>query len=328
MALAEERLEATIKKLQDENKALSDQLAFARQKASLYYITASELDSLKRVVEGSNADITKREAAVDTADLDSTGENRYITSLGVQTDLESELLAIRLASETVKTENELLKTFRDNHNRTERLRIRHLDALAKMASGTQVEACFMMEEYAWLFEAFISQNRISINHSIEIKRRDEIISSLFEKIRMIESCFNQKLMHVENIAANRQVVINELSSQIREAVRIDRETREWVESHLNEDGSALSWTEMAAMHSELEDLKAELSMARTNWAATRDELVRLQFRVGVDGSGNDTSPSRKPEYPAPTLAIIDADSRPHGLISGIRNLRNISSQNS
>lgn len=326
--MAEERLEATIEKLQDENKALADQLAFARQKASLYYITASELDSLKRVVEGVNAEVTKREAAVDTTDLDSTGDNRFIASTGVQTDLESELLASRLEAETVKTENELLKTFSDKANRTERLRIRHLDALAKMASGTQVEASFMLEEYAWLFEEFLGQNRMSINHSVEIKRRDEMISSLFEKIRMIESSFTQKLMQVENIAANRQVVINELSSQIREAVRVDRETREWVDSHLNEDGSALSWTEMAAMHSELEDLRAELSMARTNWAATRDELVRLQFRVGVDGRGNDSSPSRQPEYPAPTLAIIDADSRPQGLISGIRNIRNISSQNS
>ena len=77
------------------------------------------------------------------------------------------------------------------------------------------------------------------------------------------------------------------------------------------------------MESEIEDLRAELSMARSNWAATRDELFRLQFRVGVDGYGGSRSDQ---EYPPPLIALIDSQERHECILSMLREIRDRSSR--
>jgi hypothetical protein len=302
--------EDRIKTLEDEILNLRDQLSFARQKASLYYITASELDSLKRTMDGSNSL---------KVDAFTWMENIHLSSLdsvSTQTDLSSAEMETRIEIEMIKTENELLKTFNEDMKRTEKVRIRFQKNLEKLNCDSS-KLDWLVDEYSSLFEEYLRSSQISVNHSVEIKRRDDMISSLFEKIRVLESSFTQKILRTEAVANARQTVINELSEQVKEAMRIDRATREWVDSHLNEDGSAISWTEIAAMHSELEDLRAELSMARTNWTATRDELLRLQFRVGIDGSGK-SEVERNIEFPPP---ILSSPVRSSGVISGIRNIR-------
>ena len=303
--------------LEEQVRTLTEQLQFARQKASLYYITASELESVKRGSE--ILTMERKDVATCTADDSPT----VLTPMDripaeTQTEIASTELANTVQLQAIQAENEQLRTSIDTAVRTEAARVHHQQILERIrtevGSGDSTNPDWIAAEYASLFEDFLTQNRTSVNHSVEVKRRDQIISSLFEKIRLMESAFSQKLIQTENLANSRQAVISELGEQVKDAMRVDREQRE------SSSDEGISWKDMAAMHSELEDLRAELSKARTNWAATRDELIRLQFRVGSDGNGK-SSTEYQSEYPQPVLALLDAGTREKGVISAIRSIR-------
>jgi hypothetical protein len=115
---------------------------------------------------------------------------------------------------------------------------------------------------------------------------------------MIENNFSKKLFFSESLAESRNQVINELSDQIKSLVNTT--------ATAGDNG-----------RSEIEDLKAELCMARSNWAATRDELLRLQF--------NANSTDRPDTYPAPIIALLDSSTEHRGLIAAIRNVRDVRS---
>ena len=288
-------MDEEIERLRKANQTLEEQLKFARQKASLYYIAAAELDVLKRASESF---VERIEVDTSTSDLVSSS-----CSTGTQTsEILSETIEARTSLELAQAECASLRAFIDSMKRTEGQRVK---AIARMLEGGPSQT--MMNEYVCLLEEFLKQNKLSINHSIEIKRRDEMISSLFEKIRMMETAFSQKIQETSRIADSRQQVIQELGEQVKEAITQPR--------------TEFDWTDMAAMHAEMEDLKAELSMARTNWAATREELVRLQFRVGVDGNGGDVSPDQMAKFPSPVVALLEQSTRDSGMISEIRSIR-------
>jgi hypothetical protein len=279
-----------VRRLRDANKALEEQLRFARQKASLYYIAAAELDVLKRASESF---VERIDAQTSTDDLASS-----CCSFGTQTSEPlSETIEARTSLELAQAECASLRACIDSMKRTEGQRIR---ASARMVDGEQ--SAGLMAVYNSLLEEFLKLNKLSINHSIEIKRRDDMISNLFEKIRTIEMAFAKKLEVTERIADTRQQVIQELGQQVKEAITKPR----------------TDWNEIGALHAEMEDLRAELSMARSNWIATREELARLQFRVGQDGNGGDVSPQQIAKYPNPVVQLVEQST---GLISDIRSIR-------
>ena len=292
--MADEDLKAELEKLRAANKSLEDQLRFARQKASLYYIAASELDALK-----SQKDSFVEHVSVGTC-TDDMGSCESSVSVATQTmSVSSAELETETYLELAQTEIAMLKSFIEESKRADPHR-------ARMGTVLESDSSVLVDEYRDLFNLILKQNKMSINHSIEIKRRDEMISSLFDKIRMIEEAFNRKLEESNKIASTRQEVIQALGEQVKDAIR---------------QPSYHDALEIGAMQSEMEDLKAELSMARTNWAATRDELVRLQFRVGVDGNGSSQSDRHQSTFPPPIVELLDSETRESGTISGIRSIR-------
>ena len=293
--MAHEELKAELERLKAANKSLEDQLLFARQKASLYYIAASELDALKN-----QKDSFVEQVSVGTCTDDMVVSCESSVSVATQTmSVSSAELETETYLDLAQTEIATLKSFIDESKRADPHR-------ARMGTVLGSDFSFLVDEYRDLFNQILKQNKMSINHSIEIKRRDEIISSLFDKIRMIEEAFNRKLQDTNKIASARQEVIQALGDQVKDAIR---------------QPSYHDSLEIGAMQSEMEDLKAELSMARTNWAATRDELVRLQFRVGVDGNGSSQSDRHQSAFPPPIVELLDSETRESGTISGIRSIR-------
>lgn len=288
-----------LEQLRRANKALEEQLKFSRQKASLYYVAMSELDA----VRNRTASFVERIDACTNTSEDAVTERLNVASQTDQTT--SAELEYKAQLELAQTEIGMLRSFIDSMKRTEPVRARLIAGLSTDIGDTSI-----VTEYMALFEQFMKQNKLSVNHSVEIKRRDEMISSLFEKIRIMEDAFRRKLEDTKRVADTRQQVIDELGDQIKQAVN---------EPIIRSAGSESDWSEVAALQAEMEDLKAELSMARTNWAATRDELVRLQFRVGVDGNGGSRSSTNA--FPAPVIDILETTTRETGLISGIRNIR-------
>ena len=315
--MADENLEGIIADLKAKNAALEDQLRFARHKASLYYITASELDALKR---GKEDFVERKSIGVSTCEDGSSASSANGVSSETQTEFASDSLAQQVELDSMRADNTLLRCMNESLTRSESLRARALSRARELAAaleagdspGIRSQIDLVLSEYTSLLEEYVLQNRMSVKHTFELKRRDEMISSLFEKIRMLEDAFSRKLMETSKIADTRQEVIRELGDQIKDAINLGRSDPEPQET--------FDWTDMAAIHSEMEDLRAELSKARTNWAATRDELIRLQFRVGVDGRGNDKE-ERVKEYPPPVVALLDSTAREHGMISGLRSIR-------
>lgn len=290
MSNEEDPLRSEIKRLEDMNRSLEEQLKFARQKASLYYITASELDALKR---GSQTFIESKSVATAT----DIPLNNGCDCFSQTNEIGSNEIALKTELELARTEIESLRSYIESLKRSEPLHTRLATFLGSCARDD-----FLVDEYVKLTEEILKQNRLSVNHSVEIKRRDEMISSLFDKIRIIEEAFSKKLHETQRLADTRQQVIQALGEQVKEAVRQvpSNPSTEW------------------AIQAEMEDLRAELSMARTNWAATRDELIRLQFRVGADGNGGDVSPMH---FPNPILSLLDKQTRESGIISGFRSIR-------
>jgi len=293
--------------LQRQVLLLEEQLRLARQKASLYYIAVSELESLKRSHQTS--DIVRKEASTC---IELTHLSAFCFNKSTQTDSSSSDVDLENERRELIQENQSLKRETDSFARTQRSRITLKNRLVEIVNqpldqpgSDKSQIQFLIQEYGQLFEDLLNQNRESVNHSIEIKRRDTMISSLFEKIRLMESAFTQKLFHAESIAASRLQVIQELGNQVKEAVQIS--------------SSYEATFEIGALHAELEDLRAELSMARSNWAATRDELLRLQFRVGADGNGS--SDSTRCGFPAPVLSLENKPGVSIGVLSGIRKIR-------
>lgn len=307
-------MEDEVNVLQAKVAGLEEQLRFARQKASLYYITASELDALKR---GKEDFVERISVGVSTAsnENDSTAHACAET----QTEFPSLSLLHQVELDSAKADNVLLRCMNESLSRSEGVRAKMLVSVRGLCESIQDNDSqsrknhidFILTEYTSLLEEFVQQTRMSVKHTIELKRRDEMISSLFEKIRMLEDAFSKKLSESSQLADSRQEVIRELGDQVRDAINIARNV---------EPQETFDWSDMAAMHSEMEDLRAELSKARTNWAATRDELIRLQFRVGVDGRGNH-SPEKPREYPPPIMALVDVAAREQGMISGLRSIR-------
>lgn len=284
MSNEEDPLRKGIERLVAQNRALEEQLQFARQKASLYYITASELDALKR----GNISFVETVSVGTSTDAQACGFSASTQT----TEVGSADIEIRSKLELAQTESKSLTSYIDSLQHTESLKNR-LDRLLIQSSPD-----FVLDEYINLLQEVVKQNKLSVNHSIQIKRRDEMISSLIEKIRMIEEAFSKKLSDTQRLADTRQAVIQALGEQVKEAVVT---------------GSS-DW----ALVAEMEDLKAELSMARTNWAATREELVRLQFRDGGDGN------HLKFKFPNPVIEILDRITRESGMISEYRSISSIS----
>jgi hypothetical protein len=276
---------------------LEEQLKFARQKASLYYITVSELDALKRKTES----FVETKDACTITDHDLGAVQRV--SVETQTiEKSSAEIEAQTSLELAQTEVAALRQYIDTMKRTEAQRLR-----ASSGPSTGCSDQVLAEQYSALLEEFLKQNKLSVNHSLEIKRRDEMISSLFEKIRTIEDAFSKKLSETSRLAESRQEVIHALSQQVKDAVTLSG----------SEPPYQVDYRIIASMQSEMEDLRAELSMARTNWAATKEELARLQFRVGADGNGGDVSPQAVAGFPSPIVDIIEKST---GTISSVRSI--------
>lgn len=293
--MSDDPLLAELEKVRAEKSLLEEQLMFSRQKASLYYIAASELDALKRASEGSF--VERKSVGVTTDELTSVSES------SAQTDFPADALSLRLDIASEQNRREIVMQEMEGLKRTEKVRLGFIRALEDLLrtshSGLALQK--LLDEYISLFAEFLRVNQQSVNHSIEIKRRDDLISSLFEKMRIMEDGFSRKLMEITKVASARKDVIEELGAQIKDAVK------------------GASRTHVRALQSELEDLKAELSMARTNWAATKDELARLQFTAG--NNSERTAHGVLDEYPQ----LASGQSTPrNGFVSAIRSIRQVS----
>lgn len=283
---------------------LEEQLRLARQKASLYYIAVSELESLK--LERNPESFLKRVDVATCTRSDSCILDKSCQTESSSSGLEKDQEIQELKEDVAKLGNQLLA-----NARTEKSRI-ILEARFRflIQNGTnsneneKAQSLLILSEYGEMFEELLRQNKESINHSVEIKRRDHIIASLFDKIRLMESAFSLKLMHTEEVASSRLAVIQEMGNQLRAALQTSNHCPETLFD--------------SRMQSEIEDLKAELSKARSNWAATRDELMRLQFRVGIDGNGGDLCVAND-GFPSPIFSL--GEQAKDGMLSGIRNIR-------
>ena len=273
---------AEIERLKSANQALTEQLVFARQKASLYYIATSELDTLKRAI-----------VYAEKVDKETITDLPATRDVSVSTEVNSEVIELKWEMEQLRSEICVLKSINSLNEKTERNRINFSNNLIEINSP-------IFDHYSQLFQTYLHSTHQSINHSVEMRKRDIMIGSLLDKIRVLETSFNQKLAQSEIVAQSRQEVINELGEQVKMAV--------------NTIHNPPDWESLAAMHSEMEDLRAELSMARSNWAATRDELVRLQFRTG------DVAKDERKEYPSPLIALLDKQGQP-GLVAAIRKVK-------
>ena len=301
----EQALKAEIASLRTANDQLTEQLEFSRQKASLYYIAKSELEILKQTDQLINNGAVKMSVSVDTSDLSESTSN--FVEMGCQTEDLVDGLSVEMEKNLLKSEIASLKALSSLTERTERVRtqfMQRMEAVAQSESSVVFDS--VVKGYADLFEEYLRLNYLSVNHSLEIKKRDEMIGSLLDKIKMMELNFSRRINQAERLADSRKDVIEELGEQVKVAMKFRQKS--------DKGNGALS--------DEIEDLRAELSMARSNWAATRDELFRLQFRVGVDGSG---SQANGPEYPPPLIALIDSQGQGNGIISMIREIRDISS---
>lgn len=236
--------------LEKENESLRTQLQFARQKASLYYIVASELESLKSSCSSPKVVVTKP-AETQT---DALGVNKECQTYTSSATVEQDIQGIAVRAELDKV--------RETLNAVERMENKRLLFVKENLSQSELAI-----EYSELFSEYLKSCQLSVNHSLEIRKRDTMIASLLGNIKLMESTF---------------LKLRDTTSPT----------------------SAPSNTgEIAALHSELEDLKAELSKAQTNYAAIRDELVRLQFN-----RNNTPSPVAPPTNNTP------------GLISAIRKI--------
>jgi hypothetical protein len=253
-------LQEEIIQLREANTQLLSQLEVVRQKASLYYITSSELESLRRK---SLRTVPNCEAGTMTETEDSA--TAITNDVGTQTHSPSESVLLANEIEMLRAEVEILKTINALNEKTERKRIDSLRALA-YDSGTPIPDTLLLE-YSSIFREYLRSNHMSINHSFEIRKRDNMIESLLGKIKLLETSFTHRLANSESVASSREQVIKELGNQIRDVL---------ADSSAGSEVS-VDWMTLAAMHAEMEDLKAELSKARTNWAATRDELMRLRY---------------------------------------------------
>ena len=292
--------------LEEQIVLLQEQLKLARQKASLYYIAVSELESLKRSNEKVHV-FEPRNMATCTRDLNP----QFLKSQETQTEPSSSSLERDMEISQLVSENAKLKSSLMSNARTEKSRMlleKRLMELIETVEMNQVQKnviSIFQNQYREMFDEVLRQNKESVNHSVEIKRRDALILSLFEKMRIMESAFAQKLTSVEEMAASRLGVIHELGIQVKEATAFQHKSQSQV----------FDWQDMAAIHSELEDVRAELSKARSNWAATKDELMRLQFRVGSDGNGGSEC---RDGFPSPVCCSLSSED---GILSGIRNIR-------
>ena len=275
---------------------LREQLAFARQKASLYYIAMSELESLRRV--SSNRTLELREVGTNTdVKPDSAGSG---ISEETQTFVSSDLVEL----ERVAGQLSALQTELENCERSEMKRVELLHRLETIID----QPSQLAEAYAELLREHFLNSHMAVRQSVELRRRDAMIGSLLDKIKLMEELFGGQAARVAREAR---------VAQPENTVSVDIKIQHGRSNHIEAEEAtpSLTWQDMAAMHSELEDMRAELSKARSNWAATRDELVRLQFRVGSDGNHGKTAS----EFPGPILALTE--SAPAGLISSIRKLR-------
>ena len=200
-----------------------------------------------------------------------------------------------------------LKALNSLTERTERVRtqfVQRMEAISVSDASPVFDS--VVKGYSDLFEEYLRLNQLSVNHSLEIKKRDQMIGSLLDKIKMMEQNFSRRISQAERLAASRRDVIEELGEQVKVAMKFRQRS---------DKGNGV-------LSDEIEDLRAELSMAKSNLAATRDELFRLQFRVGVDGSGAQINGQ---EYPPPLIALLDSQHEGNGIISMIRDIRDISS---
>jgi hypothetical protein len=305
-----------MERLRLENATLRDQLASSMQKASLYYIAMSQLDTMRN---------SSRSPQIERAELidacvgteEDYGEKRVKNDFAeaeIQTDdnLASASIIRRMEFQSVQDELTMIRSIQSVSEKTERSRIQFFQRVTALIDELETPSqpvlntthpiiSSIINGYSDLFEEYLRSNYISINHSIEIKRRDAMISSLLDKLKMMEIAFSKNIIMSESLAESRREVIKELSEQMKMLMNANLSA-----------GNGLS---------EIEDLKAELSMARSNWAATRDELLRLQFRLGESGNQSSTE-----TFPAPVIALIDSgnvpgSSRNSGLITAIRNVR-------
>jgi hypothetical protein len=297
-----DELIAEIAQLKQQNALLTEQLEFSRQKASLYYIAKSELEILKRSAAPVNQLMVS--VAADTSDL--LDCSKIATQTGSQTeDNIPDMLISQMEKTALESEIASLKALTSLTERTEKARtqfMQRIDAVVSMGEISGLLQDSVIKGYSELFEEYLKLNSLSINHSVEIKKRDEMIGSLLDKIKMMERTFSRRILQAERLADSRKQVIEELGEQVKTAMRVQ-------DTSVRGNGE---------LEGELEDLRAELSMARSNWAATRDELFRIQFRVGEVGVGQ--------EYPPPIISLIDAQTQRDGILSMIREIRDVSSR--
>jgi hypothetical protein len=302
-------LKAEIAKLKLANEQLTDQLDFSRQKASLYYIAKSELEILRRSRQEDVGGAVMMSVTTDTDDLAST--HTVSAETGCQTESVADVLVAQMEKNLLESEIASLKAFSSLTERTERVRTQFMQRIEAVVTADQSTASSnpvldsVVKGYSDLFEEYLRLNHLSVNHSLEIKKRDEMIGSLLDKIKMMEQNFSRRISHAERLADSRKAVIEELGEQVKVAMKF---------RHTSDTGKV-------ELSDEIEDLRAELSMARSNWAATRDELFRLQFRVGVDGTG---AQGNGQEYPPPLIALIDSQGQGSGIIGMIREIRDLS----
>lgn len=297
-------LTAELVRLKEQNALLSQQLEFSRQKASLYYIAKSELEIIKRSTEPVNH--VMMSVAIDTSDL-SVEYAKSIAEKGCQTEDDiPDMLISQMEKTALESEIASLKALTSLSERTEKVRcqfMQRIEAVVNLGEISGPVQDSVIKGYSELFEEYLKLNSLSINHSVEIKRRDAMIGSLLDKIKMMERTFSRRIVQAEHLADSRKQVIEELGEQIKVAMRY-------------QDTSVRGNGELTG---EIEDLRAELSMARSNWAATRDELFRLQFRVGEVSVGE--------EYPPPIISLIDSRvGSGDGILSMIREIRDVSSR--
>ena len=217
-------LTAEIDRLTAANKALTDQLVFARQKASLYYIATSELDTLKRA---------HRKAPM--VDSETITDPPVTVDVSTSTHAQSESVELRREIKELKSEISVLKMINSLTEKTESKRIKFLNSFNNSSS--------IADNYAEVFQTYLQSTYQSVNHSVEMRKRDFMIGSLLDKIKILESSFQKKLEQAEKIAKSRQEVIQELGEQVKVAIN-------------SADKPQPDWESMVAIHAEMEDLRA------------------------------------------------------------------------
>jgi hypothetical protein len=286
-----------MEELKTEVENLKNQLNIYRQKASLYYVVESELQQLRSSMSSDTLALFRSPLVESSTQTDEVMSDLETDAVGVQTDVLSDSVAHRMETETLQDRieelrekislkewneklcNEMIVRLREVIYRTDS---RELGSCSDLADSKSINTSLVgiIEN---LFENFTERNKHNFNLFLELKEKNELISKLNSIIVSIELNFQKKLSSVESVAESRMDVISALGNQVKEAIHLTRP---------EESFDVDQWMNRMGLQSEIEDLRAELSKAKTNWAATRDELIRLQTKVG-DGK------EKEAEYPRP-----------------------------